>query len=162
MWFYPSDEAPRPGNLSGYSWQPRTDQRPAAIEVYQTALDKVGLEQSARDCVRIAIFKSLPEPISTHGSDEFRKAVAREMFRMNIQLADLDGPAKAEYDRLYKLKHEELEKTRLAQVNAISAAFQGIDAQASQTHRAALARAADLEDTPSKKDDRMRMGGPRQ
>ncbi len=71
VWFYPSDEAPRPGNLSGYSWQPRTEQRPASIEVYQTALDKVGLEQSARDVVRIAIFKGLPEPISTSGTDYF-------------------------------------------------------------------------------------------
>ncbi len=86
------------------------------------------------------------------------------MFRMNIDLADLDGPAKQEFDRLHKAKHEEMEKSRLEQVNSISSAFQGIDDQASQAHRAALARAAaDMEDQPTKKgSDRMRMGGPRQ
>lgn len=163
VWFYPDDETPRPGNLSGYSWQPPTETHPASICAYDTAISKVGLEQAARDCVRIAVFKGLPEPVSTHGSDEFRKAVAREMFKMNIELADLDGPAKQEYDRLHKSKHEELEKSRLAQVNSISAAFQGIDDQAKAARRATLARAADMEDTPSKKDDdhRMRMG-PRQ
>ncbi len=163
VWFYPDDEPPRPGNLSGYSWQPPTETHPASICAYDTAISKVGLEQAARDCVRIAVFKGLPEPVSTHGSDEFRKAVAREMFKMNIELADLDGPAKQEYDRLHKSKHEELEKSRLAQVNSISAAFQGIDDQAKVARRATLARAADMEDTPSKKDDdhRMRMG-PRQ
>ena len=163
VWFYPDDEPPRPGNLSGYSWQPPTETHPASICAYDTAISKVGLEQAARDCVRIAVFKGLPEPVSTHGSDEFRKAVAREMFKMNIELADLDGPAKQEYDRLHKSKHEELEKSRLAQVNSISAAFQGIDDQAKAARRATLARAADMEDTPSKKDDdhRMRMG-PRQ
>ncbi len=162
VWFYPDDEAPRPGNLSGYSWQPHTQDRPAAVCAYDTAINKHGLEQAARDVVRIAVFKGLPEPISTHGTDDFRRAVAQEMFRLNIELADQDGPAKQEFDRLHKARHEESEKARLAQVNSISAAFRGIDDQAAASHRAALARAAqEQEDTPAKKDsDRMR--GPRQ
>ena len=164
VWLYPADEQPRPGNMSGYSWQPRTDRHPAAIEVYDTAIQKVGLEQSARDCVRIAIFKGMPEPISTHGSDEFRKAVAREMFALNIECADATGPARDEINKLHKARHEETEKTRLAQVNSISASFAGIDDQASQARRARQA-AAEQEDTPStskKDDDQMRMRGPRQ
>lgn len=162
-WFYPQDEQPAPGNLSGYSWHTATQTRPAAVEVYAHAIDKHGIEQAARDCVRIAVFKGLPEPITTHGTPEFRAAVAREMFKLNIELADLDGPAKQEFDRLHKTRHEEMEKSRLERVNFISASFQGIDDQAAATHRAALARAAS-EDTPSKKDsdDRMRLRGPRQ
>jgi len=165
VWFYPDDEPPRPGNLSGYSWQPPTQTTPSGVCAYDTAINKVGIEQAAKDVVRIAIFKGLPEPVSTHGTDDFRRAVAREMFKFNIELADLDGPAKQEFDKLYKAKFEETEKARLNRVNSISASFSAIDHQATADHRTALARVADQEDQPAKKDgdrDHMRMRGPRQ
>ncbi len=163
IWFYDIGQPPRPGNRAGYSWDLAGGKdAPPAIRVWDAAVERHGVEQAAIDAVRLCVFKGLPEPLKLHGTAEFQKFAAREMFRLNIELANADGPGWAEYDRLHKAKFEETEKARLAQVNSISSAFSAIDNQASR--QASLHRAAEMEDTPSKKDDddRMRMRGPRQ
>jgi hypothetical protein len=161
VWFYDVGQPPAVGNRAGYSWDPAGNKDgPPAIRVWDCAVERHGIEQAAIDAVRICVFKSLPEPLRLHGSPEFQRYAAREMHRLGIGLQNTDGPGWEEYDRLEREK----EKGTQDLVNSISATFQGIDDQAKATHRAALQRAADQEDTPSKKDDdrdRMRMRGPR-
>jgi hypothetical protein len=160
-WFYDADQPPAVGNRAGYSWDPSGSAGgPPAIRVWDCAVERHGVEQAAIDAVRICVFKSLPEPLKLHGTAEFQKFAAREMFRLNIELENKEGAGRIEYDRLTREK----EKDTQEQVNAISSVFSQIDDQAKASHRAAIHRAAaDMEDTPSKKDDdRMRMRGPRQ
>jgi hypothetical protein len=156
VWFYDIGQPPRQGNRAGYSWDPDGGKDgPPAIRVWDCAVERHGVEQAAIDAVRICVFKSLPEPLRLHGTDEFQKYAAREMHRLGIGLQNTDGPGREEYDRLTREK----EKGTQDQINAISAGFAQIDHQAKATHRAA----AEQEDTPAKKDDdrSMRMGGPR-
>ena len=159
VWFYDIGQPPRPGNKAGYSWDPEGGRDgPPAIRVWDCAVERHGVEQAAIDAVRLCVFKGLPEPLRLHGTAEFQKHAAREMHRLGLELKNEDGPGRVEYDRLTREK----EKDTQEQVNAISSVFSQIDDQAAATRRAALARAAEMEDTPSKKDgDRMRMG-PRQ
>ncbi len=159
VWFYDIGQPPAVGNRAGYSWdQEGGKDGPPAIRVWDCAVERHGVEQAAIDAVRICVFKSLPEPLRLHGTPEFQRFAAREMHRLGLTLKNEDGPGRTEYDRLEREK----EKAGQDQINAISATFANIDAQAAATRRAALARAAEMEDTPSKKDgDRMRMG-PRQ
>ena len=158
VWFYDIGQPPAVGNRAGYSWdQEGGKDGPPAIRVWDCAVERHGVEQAAIDAVRICVFKSLPEPLRLHGTPEFQRAAAREMHRLGLALKNEDGPGRAEYDRLTREK----EKGTQDQINAISATFSTIDDQAKASHRAALHRAAMMEDTPSKKDDRMRLRGPR-
>ena len=159
VWFYDADQPPRVGNRAGYSWDPSGGpDGPPAIRVWDCAVERHGIEQAAVDAVRICVFKSLPEPLRLHGTPEFQRAAAREMHRLGLALKNEDGPGREEYDRLTREK----EKDTQEQVNAISSVFSQIDDQANRAHRAILARTAEMmEDTPSKKDDRMRLRGPR-
>ena len=162
VWFYDIGQPPRPGNKAGYSWDPSGGpDGPPAIRVWDCAVERHGVEQAAIDAVRLCVFKGLPEPLRLHGTAEFQKHAAREMHRLGLELKNEDGPGRVEYDRLTREK----EKDTQEQVNAISSVFSQIDDQAKASHRAAIHRAAaDMEDTPSKKDDdrdRMRMRGPR-
>ncbi len=159
IWFYEIGQPPRPGNRAGYSWDPAGNKDgPPAIRVWDCAVERHGVEQAAIDAVRICVFKSLPEPLRLHGTPEFQKFAAREMHRRGLELQNQDGPGRIEYDRLEREK----EKGTQDRVNSISATFAAIDHQAKANHRDAVRRAADSEDQPTKKDDRMRIGGPKQ
>ncbi|QWY75527.1 relaxase/mobilization nuclease domain-containing protein [Ferrovum myxofaciens] len=134
IWFYPADEQPQVGNRAGYAWENGTDTRAPGVLVFQDAIEK-GVDQAARDAVRIAVFKGLPQPLKISGSEDFQRAVMREMFTFNIKLENKDGPARDEYNKLCKQKHEE----RLGLINRIDGNFREIDHKVIENKKAAIA-----------------------
>ncbi|MBU6994784.1 relaxase/mobilization nuclease domain-containing protein [Ferrovum myxofaciens] len=134
IWFYPAGEQPHTGNRAGYAFEQGTETRAPGVLVFQDALEK-GVNQAARDAVRIAIFKGLPHPLKISGSEDFQRAVMREMFTFNIELENKDGPARDEYNKLCKQKHEE----RLGLINRIDGNFREIDHKVIENKKAAIA-----------------------